>query len=43
METRSARECIMFEPTQLLRKWPEERPSNNYDRDSNVAEGDRRV
>jgi hypothetical protein len=36
--THSAREYTMFEPTQLLRNWCEQRPSNHSDPDLSVTE-----
>jgi hypothetical protein len=39
MNTRSAREYIMFAPAQLLRNWPEQRPSNKGDLDSSLGGG----
>jgi hypothetical protein len=37
MNTRFAREYTMFAPTQLLRNWFEQRPSNKVDVDSTVT------
>jgi hypothetical protein len=43
MNTRSAREYIMFAPAQLLRNWCEQRPSNQGNLDSSVTGEVRRV
>jgi hypothetical protein len=37
MNTRFARENIMFSPAQLLRNWREQRPGNHGDLDLNVT------
>jgi hypothetical protein len=36
MSTFSAREYTLFTPTQILRNWREQRPSNQSDLDSNI-------
>jgi hypothetical protein len=39
MNTRSAREYVMFAPEQLLRNWREQRPNNHGDLDLSVMGG----